>query len=459
MKQLDEQETWQVALGELEIVFSHANYATWFKDTFISSIGAEEIIIGVPNAFTKEWLEKKYHEQILATLKKLHPETKTVKYSVLTKQNVSGIPNTPKTASLSQEANRTAAKAEPLRNVNDHPTINPKHTFDNFIVGNSNRLAAATAQAVANQPGTLYNPLFIYGGVGLGKTHLVQAIANEILKKGINKKIVYLSAENFTNDFVQSISSGKIKEFKKKYRDADVLLIDDIQFLAGKDGTQEEFFYTFNTLHQTDRQIVITSDRVPKAIPQLQERLSSRFGCGMVADVQAPNLEMRQAILRTKAAEKNFRMDENVINYVAQNLESNIRELEGAVNRIITYCELNNLVPSLDIVTNILGDMIGAKNKILTVEKLVKVVGGFFNLSSDDLLSAKRNKELVWPRQILMYLMRHELNLSYPKIGKELNKKDHTTIMHGVLKIEKEIAKNDNLQKELSMIKEQLYAN
>ena len=453
-KILDEQALWQTALGELEVILSKANFTTWFKDTSIIEIKDSEITVGVPNSFAKEWLEKKYHPQISETLIKLRPEIKTIKYKV-----VSG--SQPKLDFSKQE---TPNKPSPEKNTNDSPNsqpfqINEKYTFENFIIGGSNRLAAATAQAVATKPGSVYNPLFLYGGVGLGKTHLVQAIANEIIKKNPKKKIIYVSCEKFTNDFIQAISSGKINDFKKQYRDIDVLLVDDIQFLSGKEGTQEEFFYTFNTLHQNNRQIVITSDRVPKAIPQLEERLSSRFGWGMVADIQPPNLEMRQAILRSKCEEKNYPIEEDIILYIAENIESNIRELEGAITRIISYCELNQIDPSMDTVTKLLEDIVALKSKNISTEKILGVVGDYFGISAMDLTSQRRNKELVWPRQIVMYLLRHEMSLSYPRIGKELNKKDHTTIIHGVGKIEKEIARNSELQKELSSIKEKLYLN
>jgi len=444
MKKLDEKETWQAALGELEVVLSKANYTTWFKDTFILEMSEEKLTIGVPNTFTKEWLENKYHPQIFDTLKKIHPEIKEIDYSVATTAFPKSSPQI-----ISQKNEETVPYKE-------HPTLNSKYIFDNFIVGNSNRLAAATAQAVTAKPGVVYNPLFIYGGVGLGKTHLIQAIGNEIIAKNPKKKVIYVPCEKFTNEFIQSISSGKINEFKKSYRDIDVLLVDDIQFLSGKEGTQEEFFHTFNSLHQTNRQIVITSDRVPKAIPQLEDRLSSRFGMGMVADIQAPNLEMRQAILSSKCEEKNYSIPEEVLDYIAQNIESNIRELEGAVNRIFSYCQLNKIEPSEDIAIKVLEDIIVSRGKNLSVEKILKAACDFFNISHDDILSTRRNKELVWPRQIVMYLLRHEMSLSYPKIGRELNKKDHTTIIHGVEKIEKELARNNDLRKELTLIKEKL---
>jgi len=440
---MDPKEIWQTALGELEVTLSKANFTTWFKDTFIFSIKDDEVIIGVPNAFSEEWLQNKFHQQITQTLTKILPKVKKISYKVSSQTQA------PKpTVSFQKEQEPVTVR---------HPQLNVKYRFGNFVVGNSNRLAAATAQAVSIKPGTTYNPLFIYGGVGLGKTHLVQAIGNEILAKFPQKKIVYVSSESFTNDFIQSISNGKINAFKKAYRDVDVLLVDDIQFLSGKEGTQEEFFHTFNALHQDNRQIIMTSDRIPQAIPQIEPRLSSRFGWGMVADIQPPNLEMRQAILRSKCQEKNFAVDDEIIIFVASRVESNIRELEGAVTRIMTYCQLNKITPSLDAVTKILEDYVASKGKNLSVEKIIKIVSQFFKISGDDLTSVKRNKELVGPRQITMYLLRHEMNLSFPKIGYLLNKKDHTTIMHGVHKIEKEIGRDNNIKQELSLIKEKLY--
>lgn len=440
---MDPKEVWQTALGELEVVFSKANFRTWFKDTFILKVSQEEVVVGVPNAFAEEWLEDKYDEQIQEALKKIIPTLKKVSYKVSRQ-------TTPPKPTITTEKPVEAHEIT-------HPQLNTKYRFQNFIVGNSNRLAAATAQAISSKPGTVYNPLFLYGGVGLGKTHLVQAIGNEILNKYPNKKIVYVSCERFTNDFISSISNGKINNFKKAYRDVDVLLVDDIQFLSGKEGTQEEFFHTFNTLHQSNRQIVMTSDRIPQAIPQVAERLTSRFGWGMVADIQPPNLEMREAILRSKCQEKDFSLDDDIINYIAIAVESNIRELEGAIIRIMTYCQFNKVTPSLDVTSKILEDLIVSKGRSLSVDKIIKVTGDFFKVGPDELISAKRNKELVWPRQIIMYLLRHEMNMSFPKIGQVLGKKDHSTVMHGVSKIEKEIGANNELKKELTLIKEKLY--
>jgi chromosomal replication initiator protein len=450
MKSLDEKETWQAALGELEVTFSKANFSTWFQDTYILEMTDEKVIIAVPHSFAQEWLENKYHPEILKTLKKIQPNIKTIQYKVAL---VKAIKNLPKNEEVIEVENKATAPEPEKQNF---AFLKPHYTFNNFIIGNSNRLAVATAQAVTQKPGTVYNPLFIYGGVGLGKTHLMQAIGNEIAKNHPKKKMVYVSCEKFTNDYIDSIKNKKINEFKKNYRDADVLMVDDIQFMSGKEGTQEEFFHTFNVLHHANRQIIVTSDKVPKAIPRLAERLSSRFGWGMVADIQPPNLEMRQAILQSKCEEKNCQIDPQVLNYIAQNIESNIRELEGAINRILSFAELNNEAVSLELAKSALDDIIQSKGQNLSIEKIFSTTTEYFQISLDDLVSTKRNQELVRPRQIVMYLLRHEMNLSYPKISQHLNKKDHTTIIHGVEKIEKEISRDEELSKQLQLLKEKI---
>jgi len=459
---MDEKETWQAALGELEVILSKANYTTWFKNTFILEMTDLEIIIGVPNTFTQEWLENKYHPQIFDTLKKTHPNLKKASYKVASSVPMSAPASTRSSLDGPRIINKITSQPEDTVatiSPNTCPTLNPRYSFESFIIGNSNRLAAATAQAVAKKPGTAYNPLFIYGGVGLGKTHLIHAIGNEIIGKTPKKKIIYVSCEKFTNDYINSIQNKKTNDFKKLYRDTDILIVDDIQFMSGKEGTQEEFFHTFNALHQQNRQIIITSDRIPKAIPQLEDRLSSRFGMGMVADIQPPNLEMREAILKSKCQERNLPIDDEIINYIAKNIESNIRELEGAINRLSSFSEVEGNPPTLDSATRALADFIDTKNRNLTTEKILQTASTFFGIEIKDLLSPRRNKELVRPRQIIMYLLRHEMNLSYPKIGKELNKKDHTTVMHGVDRVEKEIARNDQMREELIQIKEKIHAS
>jgi len=446
-----EKEIWQAALGQLEIILSKASFSTWFKNTSLILVEDGNFIISVPNAFTKEWFQKKYHKQICEVLENVTGEkVKKVEYQIgkfeeepkkNKKENIVSV-------TLNKEEEKTS-----------NSQLNPKYIFETFVVGDSNRLAHAACVAVAKSPGKIYNPLFIYGGVGLGKTHLLQAIGNEILKKSPKKRVVYVSCEKFVNEFIQAISSGKIESFKNNYRNIDVLLIDDIQFLAGKEGTQEEFFHTFNSLYQEDKQIVISSDRPPKAIPTLEERLRSRFEWGMIADIQPPNLETRTAILEQKCLQRGYNMPKEVIHYIAKNIQYNIRELEGALNRIIAYCELNGVEPSLNLASQVLESFISnPKDRTISEDKIIKVVASFFNISQAEIKSSKRNKDLVLPRQIIMYLLREEVGYSFPKIAQILGGKDHTTIMYGCEKIKKEIQKNENFRREVQLIKEKIYS-
>ncbi|MEK7184471.1 MAG: chromosomal replication initiator protein DnaA [Patescibacteria group bacterium] len=452
---------WQTTLGELEVTLSKANFTTWFRNTRIISVADGLVTLGVPHTFAKEWLQSKYHKEIIASLKQYYPDIQRVEYLVATStQRPDMSEPTPATAPAAPTSSAaTASSSETQRTNTSSNTLNERYTFDTFIVGNSNRLAHAAALAIVKKPGNIqYNPLYVYGGVGLGKTHLLHAIGNEIQKQFPKKTILYASCERFTSEFVQAMQSKQIDSFKKRYRNADVLLIDDIQFLAGKEGTQEEFFHTFNTLHQTNRQIIMTSDKRPRSIPQLEPRLSSRFGWGMVTDMQTPDFETRQAILLHKCEEKSFPLDQEVIEYMAQHVQSNIRELEGALNAIATHCELYNVQPSLKLIERVL-EQTGMDRRVthVTVESISQTIADFFTLELVDLLGKRRNKELVYPRQIAMYLIRTELQFSYPKIGKALGGKDHTTVMHGVEKITKELVHDDTLQRDIALIKERLY--
>ncbi len=451
--QMDNKQIWKAVLGELEVVLSKANFTTWFKDTSILSSEDGVFVISVPNGFTKEWLQNKYQDKIISALKKIIPEVKEIKYQIGSLQVLETLNN-----SVLRETSVFALSQEtPLKGENGQ--LNSKYTFSNFVVGNSNKLAFASCQAVAKAPGKTYNPLFIYGGVGLGKTHLMQAIGNEILKQHPRKKVMYVACERFVNEFIQAISTRKTNKFKNTYRNVDVLLIDDIQFLAGKEGTQEEFFHTFNSLHQTNKQIVISSDRPPKAIPTLEERLRSRFEWGMITDIQTPDLETRMAILESKCKEKNYKIQSEVLNFIAKNIQYNIRELEGALNRIIAYCELNNLEPTLNTVTKTLEIIVAPhKKRNVSCDQIIQAVASFYNTEVNDVLGKKRNKELVLPRQVSMYLMREEINQSYPKIAEVLGGKDHTTIIHGYKKIKNQLGEDENLYRDLNLIKEKLYS-
>jgi chromosomal replication initiator protein len=337
--------------------------------------------------------------------------------------------------------------------------LNPKYTFENFIVGSKNRLAYATAQAVAENIGTLYNPLYIYGGVGLGKTHLMQAIGNSVISKDPTKKVLYVACENFLNEFVTSIKKGNPDAFKKKYRNIDIFFVDDIQFIAGRDGVQEEFFHTFNALHQGNKQIVMSSDKKPSEIKGLEERLSSRFSMGMVTDIQLPDKETRQAILQTKCQEKRVHLPSHVLDYIADQIETNIRELEGALNTVIADLMARNAEPTIDEVKISLRTVVSQQKAARRSPSslLAEIVCSQYSISKEDLLGQCRQKEMVRPRQVLMYLLKHEAGMTYPMIGKEIGGRDHTTIMHGVEKITHELKKNPEFLSELQTIKNQFY--
>ncbi len=449
---------WNATLGELEVTITKANFRTWFKKTKIVAIDGPTAILSVPNTFAQEWLSKKFHEPILATLRGHYPDVRSVRYEV------SAVAAPPAPEGVQIAASSPFAYRGGSNQATEAPdsgALNPHHTFETFVVGSSNRLAHAVAIAAAKNPGTRqYNPLYFYGGVGLGKTHLLQAIGNEIKRRFPTQTIIYASCEKFTTEFVEALQSKRLDQFKRRYRTADVLLIDDIQFLSGKDGTQEEFFHTFNALHQTNRQIVMTSDMRPQSIPALEPRLSSRFGWGMVADIQAPDYETRQAILRAKCDERGFSLGDEALEFMASRIQSNIRDLEGALNNVIGHCELYAVTPDTKLIERILAQT-GAdlRRAHLSTESIFQTVAEFFSLELPELLGKRRHKELVYPRQIVMYLLRHELNHSFPKIGKSLGGKDHTTVMHGVEKITKELKKNEQLQREISLIKERLYAS
>ena len=453
---MTKEQLWQATLGELELALSKANFTTWFKNTFILSNEEGLVIIAVPNTFTKAWLENKYHKDIITALKNVtQNHIQSVSYKVETKKSAS---KKPVGAIMSKKGNATTAP-EVKRTTSALNSLNIKYVFDTFVVGKGNDLAKAACQAVAEKPGLVYNPLFLYGGSGMGKTHLMQAIGNRILSFFPNKNIIYVTCEKFTNDFIQSVSKGSTEIFKNKYRSADVLLIDDIHFLASKERTQEEFFHTFNTLHNLNKQIVISSDRPPKAISALENRLVSRFEWGMIADITSPDLETRMAILSMKCKEKNYDCSPEIINYIASAIQSNVRELEGALNKLIAHHELANKAPSLETVKDLLSSYTkSAKKGTLTPKQIINIVASFYEISIDDLMGNSRRKELVVPRQISMYLMREEIKSSYPNIGNHLGGRDHTTAMHAYMKISREIDGNEKISQEIILLKQRLYA-
>jgi chromosomal replication initiator protein len=446
---MDTSSAWQAVLGELEVGLSRANFTTWFKNTSLVSIDGGDVVISVPNIFTKEWLENKYHRQIVDALRKVIPDLKNVIYKV-------GATAAPKPTPEAVAVAVAEVRVEPEELPESYGKLNPKYKFESFVPGDTSKLAFAAAQSVAKRPGEIYNPLFIYGGVGLGKTHLMQAVAHEIIKKDPSKRIEYVSSEKFTSDFIASLN--KTTNFKEKYRKVDVLLIDDLQFLAGKEQTQVEFFHTFNALHQAGKQIILASDRPPKSIPTLEERLRSRFEWGLIVDIQPPDLETRIAILQRKSRERGIEIPLEALDYIARQIQHNIRELEGALNRIFAYCELNGSRPDLPTITNILGGLLaGTKRRGLTAKQILEKTADFYDINMEEITGPKRDKEIVLPRQIAMYLIREELHLSYPKIAVEIGKKDHTTVMHGVEKVEREIDSNEQLRQEINLIRERLY--
>ena len=450
---MNNEQLWQAVLGEIELSLSKANFTTWFKNTFISSFEEGRAIVCVPNTFTKAWLEKKYHKQIAEAFKNVGvAEIKEIIYKVEVKK-VGPINDLLKKIKIKKDEDIV----DKTYTVNRFG-LNSRYTFESFVVGKNNELAHAACQAVSANPGHAYNPLFIYGGVGLGKTHLLQAIGHELAKR--TDKILYVSSEKFTNDYIQAVRNGQAKDFKEHYRNVNLLLIDDIHFMGGKEGTQEEFFHTFNELHQINKQIVISSDRPPKAIPALEKRLLSRFEWGMIADISPPDLETRIAILEAKCREKNYKLDKDILTYIAGHIQSNIRELEGALNRLIAYYEFNNTLPSIESTKNILAGIISSfQSKSATPKVIIDSVAKFFDVNIKDLVGESRKKELVGPRQIVMYLMRKEINSSYPSIGQALGGRDHTTAMHAFNKIAKEIEENEKLKQDIGSIKQLLCNN
>lgn len=452
---------WQAVLGEIELSVSRGNFVTWFKNTALLRLDDDNIIIGVPNVFIKQQLERKYNELVTATLRKNGIESQKVEYKIhspLTHQKSDDEPvvlqptNTSKARIAAPKAAQPNALAHTYR-----LGLNEKYTFDNFIAGSGNELAYAACQAIAANPGTKYNPLFLYGGVGIGKTHLIQAVGNAVLANRKDAHIVYVSSEQFLQEFVDALRFKKNTDFTDFYRGADVLIVDDIQFIAGKEKVQEEFFHTFNALHQANKQIIISSDKPPRDIPTLEERLRSRFAWGMSIDMQTPDFETRCAILQTKAFTHGINLPHDVTEYLATNVQTNIRELEGALNQLLAFCEMRGLEPSLGVASSLLGAS-QTRPKHISARQIIERTARHFQIPMEDILGPKRDKDIVVPRQVAMYILRSELHLSFPKIARELGRKDHTTAIHSVEKIEKESRLDADIRGAISAIKDRLYA-
>jgi chromosomal replication initiator protein len=446
---------WQTVLGEIELTVSRASFVTWFKNTELLESEGGNIIIAVPNIFAKQQLEVKFTSQISDTLNKNGIDVQQITYAIQS-TNKKKVADILKKTNVAQQIAMQQPRVSATRPASSGNGLNPKYTFETFIVGSSNELAYTACMAVTNTPGTKYNPLFLYGGVGLGKTHLIQAVGNGIHAKDPDATIRYISSETFVSEFLDSIRFKK-KGFADRYRNVDVLIIDDMQFIAGKEKTQEEFFHTFNALHQTNKQIIISSDKPPKSIPTLEERLRSRFEWGMTIDIQMPDFETRCAILQTKANQNNITLDRETVEYIAAHVQTNIRELEGALNQLLAFCEMRGVTPDVQTASGLLGNVRATRPHHITAKQVIDKTAKHFQIESIDIVSPKRDKHIVVPRQIAMYLLRSELHLSFPKIAVELGRKDHTTAIHSVEKIEKAIKLDYIVRQQVTEIREKLY--
>ena len=453
---------WKAVLGEIELSVSRGSFVTWFKNTHLVRQKDGVFVVSVPNIFIKQQLERKFNDLIKTTLEKNGVTPTSIEYKINSGTNVhKKIEDEP--IILSQQNQQPQETSSPRiktsKNALSHSYrqgLNVRYTFDTFIVGGANELAYAACQAIAQNPGTKYNPLFLYGGVGIGKTHLIQAVGNEVLANNPQARIVYVSTEQFVQEFLDAIRYKKNTDFASYYRGADVLIIDDIQFIAGKEKTQEEFFHTFNALHQANKQVIISSDKPPRDIPTLEERLRSRFAWGMSIDMQTPDFETRCAIIQTKAEVRNIQLPPDVVEYLAQGVRTNIRELEGTLNQLLALCEMKNVSPNLELAKSLLG---GSKNrpKHISAKQVIEKTARQFHISMDDILGPKRDKDIVVPRQVAMYMLRSELHLSFPKIARELGRKDHTTAIHSIEKIERELLTDTDIKEAVTQIKERLY--
>jgi chromosomal replication initiator protein len=456
------EEAWQSALGEIEINMGRSGYVTWLKSARLVTYEDGQFVIGVANGYVKEWIEQRKLTEIKKMLSDRMGRSVDVSLMVLTQTAAQ-----PKVSSAT-ELNRRDREPAPSSslpstshtNGNGNGGVNDgliaRYTFEAFVVGSGNRMAHAAAMAVAEMPAENYNPLFLYGGSGLGKTHLLHAIGNAARRSGLSCR--YVTSETFTNELISAIRSQSQEAFRNKYRYVDVLLMDDAQFIAGKESTQEEFFHTFNTLHGANKQIVLTSDRAPKMMVTLEDRLRSRFEWGLMADISPPDLETRMAILQHKVAQMNCTIPPDVIEFVAKQIQSNVRELEGALTRLIATSEMTGRPISVQFARDTLADLVGRRAHI-TPSQVVETVAKYYNISVPEMVSSARNKELVQPRQIAMYLIRQETDASLPEIGNLLGGRDHTTIIHGVERVKDRLEAEDQLRRDVMSVREQLYLN
>ena len=442
---MNAQQAWQAAQGQLQMELSKATYDTWVKQTQLIRFDepAGVFYLGATNAYACDWLESRLKSTLINKLSGMMARPVEIVFSIWAAQAVEQI---------SEEVLIPARPEETVRDVFE-THLAPKYRFDNFVVGPNNRLAHAASLAVAEHPARAYNPLFLYGGVGLGKTHILHAIGNAVLQQGL--QVLYVSSEEFTNDLVNAIRTKTTAAFREKYRQVDVLLIDDIQFISGKESTQEEFFHTFNTLHGQDKQIVMTSDRAPKAMSTLEERLRSRFEWGLTVDIQPPDYETRLAILRTKAEKAKREVPTEIMEMIAREVQANIRELEGAWNRVLAYADLSGEKLTLQLANNAMVDILPQRSALVPGE-VISTVSKFFGISSERILSKDRSKDVALPRQVAMYLMRELGGVSLPKIGEELGGRDHTTVMYACDKVADMIESDDRVRRQVLQLREQL---
>ncbi|MCK5060190.1 MAG: chromosomal replication initiator protein DnaA [Candidatus Pacebacteria bacterium] len=442
----DTKKLWGNVLTEIELNVSKATFSTWFKETYILKEGEGIIYVSVPNTFVKEWLHNKYHSMILRSLRNLTESVRSVEYTVSREEL--------KERKDIFEEHKMVVDKLPLNDlyINKEDNLNPRYTFESFVVGPFNELAHAATQAIIKKTGMVYNPLFIYGNTGHGKTHLIQAVGNYLKSTGSGKRIYYVSSEKFVLDLVSSIQSNKTNYFKQKYRKYDVLIMDDIHFLSNKEKTQEELFHLFNYLYDNNKQIIFSSDKHPNYIPHLEDRLKSRFAAGMIVDIPAPDQESRFAILQTKARMNNFSLREEIIDFLASAISSNIRELEGVLNSVIFQTQLKGRELTLFEIKSLVKDSMKPKRNLSTKE-VVKVVANFYNIEEDNIYKKTRKKEIIKPRQVIMYILREDFNFSYPSIGEKIGGRDHATIIHSCEKVKNELKTDILLGQEINQIR------
>ncbi|MEI8327893.1 MAG: chromosomal replication initiator protein DnaA [Candidatus Taylorbacteria bacterium] len=447
----DYSKMWQTALVEIETIVSQANFSTWFKETKILKETEGVVYLGVPNSFTQEWMVKKFHNNILRILRQMNEGIRALEY-VITKENEKSKVNDAK-----KKVVATPTMPMPLQDfyINKEDNLNPRYTFDNFVIGPFNELAHAASQAIIKNPGMVYNPLFVYGSTGRGKTHLIQAVGNQIKKVHPNKRVFYLTSERFGSEFFVAIQENKVQPFKDKYRKYDVMIMDDVQFFSHKEKFQEELFHFFNTFHDTGRQLVFSSDRHPNIIPGLESRLRGRFSVGMIVDIPEPDRESRMAIVRTKCGVHNITLSTDVVEYLSGSIDDNIREIEGIVNVIACQTQLRNRELNINEIKDILKNSAKPK-KTVSIKDIVKVVSDFYNVDEDSIYNKTRRKEVVKPRQVVMYMLREDFNISFPSIGDKLGGRDHTTVIHSYEKVKEDLKTSPVLLQEINQLRSML---